>query len=54
MTAPTVSYHLSQLKKADLIREHKQKNFIYYQLNASVLEEAMLWLAQFGGNSHES
>lgn len=53
MTQATVSYHLSQLKKAELIREHKQKNFIFYELNASVFEEVMLWLSQFGGNQNE-
>ena len=31
MTQATVSYHLSQLKKAGLIYENREKNFIYYQ-----------------------
>ena len=29
MTGATISYHLSILKKADLVFENKQKNFIY-------------------------
>ena len=54
MTGATVSYHLSQLKKAGLAFETKHKNFIYYELNLSVFEEAMLWLAQFKeGNNNE-
>ena len=53
MTGATVSYHLSQLKKANLIVEEKQKNFIYYELNISIFEEVMLWLSQFGGNQNE-
>lgn len=54
MTGATISYHLSQLKKADLIREDKYKNFIYYEINASVFEEVMLWFSQFtGGNNNE-
>ena len=53
LTQASVSYHLSQLKKAELITENKQKNFIYYELNASVFEEVMLWLSQFGGNENE-
>jgi len=54
MTGATISYHLSQLKKAGLIFETKYKNFIYYELNISVFEEAMLWLSQFnGGNGNE-
>ncbi len=47
MTAATISYHLSILKKADLVRESKFKNFIYYEINASVFEEIMLWFMQF-------
>lgn len=53
MTGATISYHLSQLKKADLVFETKYKNFVYYELNASVLEEVMLWISQFGGTEHE-
>lgn len=49
MTQATISYHLSILKKADLIREEKEKNYIYYSLNASVLEQLILWFNQFGG-----
>ena len=54
LSQATVSYHLAQLKKAGLIYEEKEKNFIYYELNATVLEEALLWLAQFGGTEHEA
>ncbi len=49
MTGATISYHLSQLKKAGLITENKYKNFIYYEINISVFEEVMLWFSQFGG-----
>ena len=45
----TISNHLKQLKAADLIRESKYKNFIYYELNLSVFEETMLWLKGFTG-----
>ena len=44
-TQATVSYHLKVLKKADLIRENRKKNFIYYELNLTVLEELMMWLS---------
>ena len=47
MTGATISYHLSQLKKAELITEEREKNFIFYTLNASVFEEIMLWLSEF-------
>ena len=47
MTGATISYHLSILKKADLVKESKFKNFVFYELNASVVEEIMLWFSQF-------
>ena len=54
MTGATISYHLSILKKADLVFENKKKNFIYYELNTSVVEEVMLWLADLkGGTDNE-
>ena len=53
LTNATVSYHLSILKKADLLFETKHKNFIYYEVNVSVFEEITLWLSQFGGNENE-
>jgi DNA-binding transcriptional ArsR family regulator len=54
MTAATISYHLSQLKKAGLLFETKYKNFIYYEINVSVFEELMLWFTQFGGVGNET
>jgi DNA-binding transcriptional ArsR family regulator len=54
MTGATISYHLSQLKKAGLIFESKYKNFIYYEINISVFEEVMLWFTQFGGMKNEN
>ena len=51
MTAATVSHHLATLKNADLIRERKQKNFIYYSLNASVLEEVLRWIGTLKGEN---
>ena len=46
MTGATISYHLGILKKADLVFETREKNYIYYGLNTSVVEEVMLWLSQ--------
>ena len=50
----TVSSHLKLLKEADLIRESKYKNFIYYELNLSVFEETMFWLEGFLGEKDEN
>lgn len=53
MTGATVSYHLKQLKNADLIYETKEKNFIFYSLNTSVFEEILLWVSQFTSDRQE-
>ena len=53
MTGATVSYHLKILKKADLIWEKKEKNFIFYELNTSVLEEIMLWISDLKGENDD-
>ena len=53
VTGASVSRHLSVLKEADLIRDTREGKFIYYDLNASVLEEIMLWITDLkGDNDH--
>ena len=53
VTGASISRHLSILKEADLIRDTREGKFIYYDLNASVLEEIMLWISDLKGvNSH--
>lgn len=54
MTGATISYHLKILKQAGLIFESREKNFIYYQLNTSVLEEIMLWLSTLKGGDSDA
>ena len=53
MTGATISYHLKILKKVELIFENKEKNYIYYTLNTSVVEEVMLWLSELKGGNHD-
>lgn len=53
VTAASISRHLSVLREADLIRDQREGKFIYYELNTSVLEDAMLWLTELrGGEDH--
>lgn len=53
LTRATISYHLTKLKKADLIIESKYKNYIYYEINTSVLDDLVLWFMQFQGGGKE-
>ena len=54
VSAAAVSRHLSVLKEADLITDTREGKYIFYQLNASVLEEILLWLAELKGEeSHD-
>ena len=49
VTGAAVSRPLSVLKEAELIRDKRDGKFIYYELNASVLEEIMLWITELKG-----
>ena len=51
VSGASISRHLSVLKEADLIRDRREGKFIYYELNASVLEEIMLWITDLKGES---
>ena len=51
VTAAAISRHLSVLREADLIRDQREGKFIYYELNASVLEEVMIWIADLKGDN---
>ncbi|MEE1279848.1 MAG: autorepressor SdpR family transcription factor [Oscillospiraceae bacterium] len=52
ITGAAISRHLSVLKEADLIRDKRDGKFIIYELNASVLEEIMLWISQLKGEEN--
>ena len=52
VTGASISRHLSVLKDADLIRDTREGKFIFYDLNASVLEEALLWIADLKGEEN--
>ena len=52
VTGASISRHLSVLKEADLIRDTREGKFIYYDLNASVLEEILLWVSDLKGDTN--
>ena len=49
ISGTAVSRHLSVLKEADLIRDEREGKYIYYELNATVLEEILLWISELKG-----
>jgi DNA-binding transcriptional ArsR family regulator len=49
MSLPAVSKHLAVLKEADLVRDQREGKYVFYELNASVLDEALLWLKDLRG-----
>lgn len=53
VSAAAVSRHLSVLKEADLVRDRREGKYIYYELNASVLEEIFLWLTTLKGEEND-
>ena len=53
LTFASISRHLSVLKEADLIRDRRAGKFIYYELNASILEEVLLWICELKGEKNE-
>lgn len=54
LAGATISHHLSILKKAGLLLEEREKNYIYYHLNYTVFEEVLVWIAGFGGQKDET
>ena len=50
ITAAAISRHLSVLKDADLIEDTREGKYIFYTLNASVLEEILLWISDLKGD----
>jgi DNA-binding transcriptional ArsR family regulator len=53
ISGAAISRHLSVLKEADLIRDKREGKFIYYELNASVLEEILMWISTLKGDKND-
>ena len=52
MTPQALSYHLKKLKQAEIIYETKYKNFIYYELDLTILDELIIWLDALRKEEH--
>jgi ArsR family transcriptional regulator, arsenate/arsenite/antimonite-responsive transcriptional repressor len=46
ITKPSISHHLDLLKQAGLVEAVKQGQFIYYSLNATVVDDLIKWVLQ--------
>ncbi|HET9278459.1 MAG TPA: autorepressor SdpR family transcription factor [Flavitalea sp.] len=44
ISKPSISHHLDLLKQADILSSIKDGQFIYYSLNATVLDEIIAWI----------
>lgn len=53
VTAASISRHLSVLKDADLVRDTREGQFIFYELNTSVLEEILVWISDLKGEDND-
>ena len=53
VTGAAISRHLSVLREADLIRDTREGKFIYYELNASVFEELLMWVSDIKGGKND-
>ena len=53
MTAATISHHLSVLKDAELVSDEKRGKYIYYELNLTVIDEIVGWMAAFQGGKND-
>lgn len=49
ITAATVSHHLSQLKKAGLVRVTRSGTFLYYELEPDAFVEVKDWIQRMEG-----
>lgn len=46
ISKPSISHHLDLLRQAELVVSVKRGQFIYYSLNATVMDEILKWIIQ--------
>ena len=50
---PSVSRHLDVLKRAEIVTAERRGTQVIYSLNLSVLQEAVVWLAEMAKTGEE-
>jgi DNA-binding transcriptional ArsR family regulator len=53
MTGATISHHLAILKKAELVQVEKKGTFLFYEINTTVMEDLLTWIADLMGGKDE-
>jgi ArsR family transcriptional regulator, arsenate/arsenite/antimonite-responsive transcriptional repressor len=44
ISKPSISHHLELLKKADLITQEKNGQFVIYSINTTVFDDVLAWI----------
>lgn len=47
ISKPSISHHLDLLKQAGLVESVKEGQYVYYSLNATMVDELVKWFLQF-------
>lgn len=51
ISRPSISHHLDILKQAELIQAEKKGQYVEYSLNATVLEQLLVWVLKLRPDS---
>ena len=53
ISKPSISHHLEQLKKSDLITSEKRGQFVVYSVNTSIIDDLLEWVLTLKNKKHE-
>lgn len=53
MSKPSMSHHFTVLKQAELVRQRREGQQIFYSLNTTVMEDVLAWLWDLFGAKQE-
>ncbi len=46
ISRPSISHHLDLLRQAGLVSSRKEGQFVYYEMNTSIVEDLLHWVIQ--------
>lgn len=53
ISKPSISHHLDELRKANLVSSEKKGQFIYYSLNTTEVDEIIAWAFKLIGKKNK-